>query len=162
KELRPDFAPTRYKLAEAYKCLKRYPEALLEAESVVTLLPRCYQGYKYRGMVWAALGRREAFERDFEQTINLRPNDAEVYNDKASGYRALEDRIGEADAYRKALSFDPDNWLAHLMLSQAYATAGQCDKAFEHYKKAGQRELGTQNAFRQQILDCRARAKQAP
>lgn len=160
KELRPDFAPARFQLAEACRVLDRYPEALLEADAVVSLLPRCYKGYVERGKILALLGRREAFERDFEQAARLRPNDAEVYNDKAEGYEALDACKDVAEASQAAIALDPDNWLAHVRVVSALAQMGRCDEAFDHFHKAKLGELTPDNALGLQILKCRARATQ--
>lgn len=165
KELNPDFGPTRYELSSTYRLLDLYPEMLVEAESLVRLMPRCYDGYSLRGEAWAYLGREEAFERDLETACDLRPNDRDVLYVKAGGYFSLDKWQKAVDMYKDVLKLDENWWPAYCGIGNALLKMGKCDEAIKSYQRAVEIN-GTwtliDTGVQDRIAECRRQMKQSP
>ena len=163
KELNTDFGPTFYWLCWTYNTLWKDPEALVEAESLVRLMPRCYQGYRFRGEAWANLGREEEFERDFETACDLRPNDPDLLIVKASGYLSLEQSQKAVNTYKDAIKLDEDHHLAHYNLAHTLQEMGRYGEAIKAYERAF-KILGRSDFFNIEgrIAECRRQMMQSP
>ena len=160
KELNPDFAPTRFLLGYMYHIVGRYPEALVEAESLVRLMPRCYDSYSLRGEAWAQLGRAEAFERDFEVALELRPNHAPQYIVKSGCYADLGEWGKAVQALQKAIELDANSWMAHYQLANAYEKMSKYEKvivSFQRALKLSDRHSTAGHHVEGRIAECRYR-----
>ncbi len=138
-ELNPDFGPAHCLLSCTYHTMARWPESLVEAESVVRLMPRCYEGYQLRGEAWAAFGREEAFERDFETACGLRPNDCALLIAKALGYSSLGKLQKAADTYKDAIKLNENYsipFIPHYNLGRTLQRMGKYEEAIKSYQKA--------------------------
>jgi tetratricopeptide (TPR) repeat protein len=83
-----------------------------------------------RNKVW---GDRVSLWQD---VVEKSPGKARGYNDLGNAFNraGLLDKADEA--YRKAISLDPDSYDAHNDLGISYAKSGQIDKALEEFNKA--------------------------
>lgn len=174
KELNPEFGPTFHMLSETYHTLGKYPEVLIEAESLVRLMPRCYVGYQLRGEAWAELGRQEAFERDFETACDLRPNDHYLLVHKGLGYAALGQLQKAVETYQDAIKIDENSFVAHNNLGATLGNMGKYDEAIKSYqrsiksyykatKAAGDAGYTSwQSDMERRIAECRRQMRQSP
>ena len=165
KELNPNFGPTFYLLAWTYDVLSKHPEALLEADSLVRLMPRCYAGYQFRGEAWAKLGREVAFERDFETACDLRPNDPDLLIKKAGCYVWLDKLQHAVDTYKDAIKLDEDDALPHYNLGNALQRMGKYGEAIKAYQRALKAAAGGsswQSDIEGRIAECRRQIIQPP
>lgn len=74
RQTNPDFAPAYYRLAYCYRDTKQYPQALVEAEFLVRLVPRCYLAYVLRAGIRSNLDQYEEALEDCRTALELRPN----------------------------------------------------------------------------------------
>lgn len=161
KRLNPDFGPTFYRLSYVYLMTGKYPEALVEAETLVRLMPRCYDGYHLRGGAWAGLGREEAFERDFDTAWDLRPNASDVLEAKANGYYVLDKLQEAADTYNDALKLDETSVSAHVSLGGTLQRLGKYEEAIKSYQTA-LKIIGSDSIIEEYISQCLTQMMQSP
>jgi tetratricopeptide (TPR) repeat protein len=176
KELKRDFAPTFYWLAEMYRMGLKWPEMLLEAEALVKLMPRCWQAYQLRGFAWAALGRAEPFERDFEEAVELSPNNMALLAVQCSGYLELEAHEKAVEKCKEAIAVGPCSgrweqrnlhcWTTYYNLGLAYERLGDYSEASTSYQATLKHPTDSRDIFvqdlQQRIAECRRRLNQLP
>lgn len=102
-QLNPKFSPSFASLAAVYLETRRFPEALVAAEFLVTLVPNCWEAYMLRGKALAELGRISAADEDFSTAARLRPNWFDLYDEAARAYAHNDDRKA-VDAAAKGLA----------------------------------------------------------
>jgi tetratricopeptide (TPR) repeat protein len=62
----------------AYANLKRYSDALTDADSAITLDPNCCSGFLVRGMCYNAMGRLKEAKQSLDRAMALSPHEAEA------------------------------------------------------------------------------------
>lgn len=172
KELNPDFAPTYHLLYGVYRWSGQLPEALVEAEFLVKMMPYCGRAYRNRAEVSELLERYDSAIADYTKAVDLNPSDAESLRNLGGVY-STTGQHGEAIAtYNRALKLHSSCsliWLTHFNLGIEYEKLNNLKRAIYEYElvlkdvkydKDGSFGLDVQS----RIADCRARlaASQEP
>ena len=101
-----------------------------------------------QGREYAEQGELDKAIAEFEQAIELNPNDAVVYNDLAAAYYQ-QGRIDEAiTTWEEAISIDPELADAHYNLGLAYAEQDKFDEAVIKWEKTIQIDPNYANAYK--------------
>lgn len=129
--LKPDFPPAHACLALHHARCGNWPAALLAANEVVRLMPRCAEALAHRAECFRQLGQPDTARLDLEAATRLSPRDGHLNHELA---QVLVD-LGEYDeairSYLTALDCDaPDlRESIHYHLGIAYRKAGNLQKA---------------------------------
>lgn len=165
KELNSEFGPTYFYLTQCYVWREEYPEALLAADSLVRLMPRCYEGYQLRGEAWAQFGRLEKFEDDFKTACLLRPVDPLLLGRMADGYSKLNATDSAIQTYRRAIRLDPNSLGLHTNFGVVLKQTGRYADAVVEFRAALD-HVGDFEAARRMIeehmAECRTRLQRSP
>jgi tetratricopeptide (TPR) repeat protein len=114
----------------------RYAEAALSFNRAVTLQSDLAEGYLFRGRANAALGRAELALDDFSKVIQMRPEGAEAYVDRAAARLGQEDYAGVVADCGEALKRDARIAVAYNMRGQALRHQGNLEGALEDLNRA--------------------------
>jgi len=74
--------------------------------------------------------------RNYEQTVQLKPNDAQAYYDLGIALAAQGDTARALEQYERALEFKPDYADAHVNIGNLLAQQGRLAEAREHFQQA--------------------------
>ena len=142
-ELNPAFAPAFYELSSSYRVLDLEPEALVAAEVLVRLVPRCANAYYERGQAYQHLKRYEAAVADYKTALDMKSHDvpftANLYWLLGFAYRDCGEWQRAIAAYESVISLQPDSWQgcrAHVFLGDIYGDLGRYREALNEYLKA--------------------------
>ena len=159
-ELKPDFSPALYQLSKCYMDYEQYPEALVSAELLARLVPRCSQAYMVRGEAYGYLGRRKAAIKDFQTALDLQPRNPDIYKQFGYTYIQLKDIENAIGAFQAAIKLAPKSFIYHWGLADAYKKGGMYAKAISEYEeviKVG----GPKEWARESIEQCRIFLRQS-
>ncbi|HUB66731.1 MAG TPA: tetratricopeptide repeat protein [Candidatus Methylacidiphilales bacterium] len=96
--------------------------------------PTCWVGYNNFGNILLQKGRVDEAMEQFQNALDIDPNDADVYDNMGEGL-SQKGEIDEAIAqYQKALAINPNNAEAHNNLGNALARQGQWDEAIQQFQ----------------------------
>jgi len=125
-------------LEEGKRFLKanRYSEAVLSFSHALTLRGNLADAYLFRGRANAGLGRMDLAAQDFSKVIQLRPEGAEAYVERAAARLEREDYTGVTADCGEALQRDSRMALAYSLRGRALAHAGSLDRALEDLNRA--------------------------
>ncbi len=108
--------------------------------------------WRRRGRQAAQEGRHQRARDSFAQAARLAPDDALSWSELAAAEGALG-RAREAHlAYEKALTHDPDLWLAHYNLALLLAREGRVDRVCEHLGRGLAALRREQSPYLSQVL----------
>ncbi|MFM2313566.1 MAG: hypothetical protein RLZZ04_2842 [Cyanobacteriota bacterium] len=111
------------------------------------------QVYNNRGITYAKQGDFELAIADFNQAIQINPNDADAYYNRASIYFQLgKDELAIAD-YKRVIEIDPNNAEAYYNRGIAYAKIGKDELARTNLEKAKQLFLAQSDADSAEKVD---------
>jgi tetratricopeptide (TPR) repeat protein len=94
------------------------------------------EAYYYKGIIMYQVGDYDEAIKDYSGAIEIKPDYAYAYNDRASAKRAKKDLAGAIADYEKALSLNPSFVFIYNNLGSAYRLNKNYDKAIEYYTKA--------------------------
>jgi tetratricopeptide (TPR) repeat protein len=94
------------------------------------------EAYYYKGIMSYQISDFDEAIKDYSGAIEIKPDYAYAYNDRASAKRAKNDLTGAIADYEKALSLNPSFVFIYNNLGSAYRLNKQYDKAIEYYTKA--------------------------
>lgn len=167
-ELNPSFSPALSGLAETNLMAWHDPEALVAAEFLVRLVPRCSQAYQIRGNVLARLERLDAALQDLRTAIDLRPNYWAIHNDVGSVYSELGECEKAVQEYEVAIRLQSTLSVEVMCMQNmgvAYEKCGQFEEAIaifvrvlDYWEKNDFSEFWVSNQ-RRRIADCRAKIR---
>lgn len=136
---RPAYAEAHGNLGIVLCSLLRHDEAVAAFERAVALKPDYAEAFNNLGGALRELGRRDAARQAIERAIALAPGRAEFYQNLALSKRFAADdphllaleRLATASSSRPPA----EQMRLHFALGQAYAEAGQHERAFAHLAK---------------------------
>ena len=94
------------------------------------------EAFYYKGIMYYQIGDYDEAIKDYSGAIELKPDYAYAYNDRASAKRAKNDLAGAIADYEKALKLNPELVFIYNNLGSAYRQNKNYDKAIEYYTKA--------------------------
>lgn len=129
--------------ARAYNGLKKYTEAIAEAEQALKISKnKSLNGYFERAVANEGLGNADAANADFARIIDLTEKNQNV-KERATIYAKIADldyqagKMAEGDSnLARAVQLDPSNTNFTIAQGDRYVHAGDYGKAFEYYDKA--------------------------
>ena len=133
-----DSLEAQQSLEEGKRSLKanRYTEAALAFTHALALRGNLADGYLFRGRANAGLGRGDLAIEDFSKVIQLQPERAEAYVERAAARLDQEDYSGAAADCEEVLKRDPRIALAYSMRARSLVHAGSLDRALEDLNRA--------------------------
>lgn len=138
-ELDPQLAEAHVNLALVFAQRKEFALAadhLDRALEIQGSSPAAAYSHYLRGKIYNEQNLPAEAAREFEKTIDLRPNYAEAYLDLGSSRRKLSDNAGSQKAFRKAVELAPANPTARYRLGMQYLRNGKAAQAVEHLREA--------------------------
>ncbi len=90
----------------------------------------------YRGNAYADLGQYEQAIADYNQAIQINPQDAEAYNNRGIAYADLGQYEQATADYNQALQINPQLAEAYYNRGNAYYDLGQYEQAIADYTQA--------------------------
>lgn len=125
-------------LEEGKRFLKatRYPEAVLSLTHALVLRSDLADAYLFRGRANAALGRLDLAVADFSKVIQLRPQGAEAFVERATARLDQEDYPGVIADCGEALQRDSRIALAFSLRARALRQTGNPEQALDDLNRA--------------------------
>jgi tetratricopeptide (TPR) repeat protein len=125
-------------LEEGKRFLKatRYPEAVLSFSHALALRSDLVDGYLLRGRANAGLGRLDLAVQDFSKVIQLSPQGAEAFVERAAARLDQEDYPGVIADSGEALKRDSRIALAYNLRGRAFRKTGSPERALEDLSRA--------------------------
>jgi tetratricopeptide (TPR) repeat protein len=141
QQLNPAFALTYESLYYYFDFGEQWEEARVAANALVKLMPRCARAFYMRGRCLAGLHHPAPALEDFQVSLKLNPNDAEVHFDTGNSYVDLEEYDKAVESYNAALRLKfPVRGLCHCAIGNAYEKARKYKQAICAFEEA--RALG--------------------
>ena len=116
--------------------------------------------YANRGLAWSRKGDLDRAIADYDQAINLYPNNVPVYNNRAIAWEAKGDLDRAIADYDRTIALDPANARAYFNRGRAYLSTGALPKALADLTRVG--ELRPQDPFAALWLDIVVRRSHLP
>jgi tetratricopeptide (TPR) repeat protein len=157
--LNPRFSPAYDSLVTGHHVSGAFPEALLAADALVKLVPRCSEAYRKRGECFDELDRPEAALKDFRRAVGLAPSNPKAQCFLGRGYLAAGDYDKAIQASEAALRLNYEPALmCYVNIGTAHKKARRYEKALAAFEQA--RSAGAP-AFicDAEIAECRARMR---
>lgn len=128
---KPDFAPAHACLALHHKHSGDWPAALIAANDLVRLMPRCAEALASRAECFAELGRPESVRQDLEAALRLSPSDGHAHFELAELLARLGEYDEAIDSYQMALNCSAvtSRGRINFRLGVAYRNSGDVGKA---------------------------------
>ena len=132
----PNNANVQENLAVALIRTGRAVAAVPHLDAVLRLDPsRAMEVTQFRGEAALATGRLDEAIADFRRVIQTKP-DAASWNDLASAYASKNDFADAENAYRQAITFDPNHYDARMNFAAMLSRAGRNDEALMQVRAA--------------------------
>ncbi len=143
RQTRPDDLEARLGLADAYRHLELWTEAIALYRGILQTERATADIQIKLGSVLQAVGDLAGAIKAYSEAVSLSmEEDPRPYNNLGAVY-ALENRYGEAEkAYKKALELDPDYGRAYHNLGDLYAAQGKAKPAIRAYQEFIKRWTG--------------------
>ncbi|HTU32304.1 MAG TPA: tetratricopeptide repeat protein [Candidatus Acidoferrum sp.] len=144
-KLNPYYWVNQNKLGAAYARLADYSKALEAFQQVATLEPDIVAGFENVGNMYLQQGKYEESIPYFQKALQVEPYFT-AYSNLGTSYFFLKQYANAVPMFEKAVALNPKNADVILNLADAYAGAGQQDKARATYQQAiaaGFKELQT-------------------
>lgn len=84
-------------------------EGMKSVEMALKLDAKSYEAWMNKGCIYRCLGQLQDAEDCFKKSIQINPDDARAYNDRANVLAELEENESAAFEYLNALERDPTN-----------------------------------------------------
>jgi tetratricopeptide (TPR) repeat protein len=124
-----------------------YAEAVLAFNHALTLKSDLADAYLYRGRANTALGNNEGAIQDFTRVIQLRPQGAEAFVERAAARLEQQDYPGVIADCGDALKRDSRLAIAYNMRATALRETGKPEQALEDLNRAVEIEPQKSNYF---------------
>lgn len=113
----------------------------------ISLVPKYGTYYRLRAKNLCVLGKGDLAKADIVKAIELKPNDALVYEDAGYVYANSNDYPKAVDAFTKAFSLHPHNLALLRKRAMALTQLGQFDKAIADYDYCIAQKMTDEEAF---------------
>jgi len=133
--LKPDFAPGWEQLANCYSNLERKTDALLAADTLVRLMPRCAIAHFTRAKCHRSLQQLDTARADQRTAIELSPLTAMLHYKLAEMLSDVGDYDKAIESFEKALGLGGSPELVQYALGLTHKRAGNLDKAIVAFTK---------------------------
>lgn len=126
---------------------QRFEEAILLLNKAIDKNAKNADAFNARGVALFELGKHNDAMLDYEQAIQLAPQDYRPYFNRAELYRTLKQWKEALEDYNQAIRFAPQ--VADLYLNRGVLEyqQGDLNKAIEDFRKVIQLEPNHKNAF---------------
>jgi len=114
----------------------QYPEAILSFSRALVLRNDLVDAYLFRGRANAVSGHLDLAVQDFSKVIQLRPQGAEAFVERATARLNQEDYPGVIADCEEALKRDPRIALAYSLRGRALSQEGSPERALEDLNRA--------------------------
>ena len=129
----PDF---HNNLGEAYRLLRRFPEAIASYRRALELKPDYVEANNNMGVALAEEGKPGEAAVYCRRALELRPNCAEAHFGLGNALRDLGKRDEAVTCYRRAIELKPHYAEAHCNLGIVLRNLGKLDEAAASYRRA--------------------------
>ena len=111
--------------------------ALNEYSKALELNPKLYQGYNFRGIIYAMKGKEylDLAITDFDKALQINPNYAEAYFSRGLAYKYKENLDEAISNFNKAIEIKPDFIDAYNQRAGAYFKKGLYDRSWDDIHK---------------------------
>lgn len=120
--------------AQLHASARRSSDALSDIAAALNANPYSASAYRLRGLLRHHDGDTNGALADFAKAIALNPHDARPHSHKAAVLLQLNRRTQATAAALQALSIEPGNPLAHLILGAGAFAARDFATAAEHFR----------------------------
>lgn len=137
-ELNPVFSPAYEQLYYHHRLCGNWADAILTADALVRLVPRCGKALALRAESYLALGQPLSARNDLKSATKLSPADGKVWLQLANIHSQLGDYEKAIKSYELALQFGPRTLheTVRFNLGRAYRGAGNPVKAMAEFRTA--------------------------
>ncbi len=134
--IHPDTAAYHANLAEVYRSLGRWNEAIAACHMALQFEPDCVEAHNNLGLVLMVQKQFTQAESHFRDALRARPDFAPAANNLGSALREQKRRAEALLAYREAVRLGPQNPESHNNLGQLLLEEGEVDEALVHCREA--------------------------
>ncbi len=135
--LDPASASTIELLYRYHYFLNQWPEAFLDADALVKLVPHCATAYYDRGFCYYKLNRYDFALADLRESIRLNPLDPQTHYEIACVLKELHEHEKAIDSFNTALFLKHNaDFACHFGIGKVYQDEGKYKQAIRAYEKA--------------------------
>lgn len=128
---------------ELYAWLDLNKIAMRNYLAAITVNPKYYVAYRYRGNLYYKQSNFEKAMEDYQKAIELNPKDYDAYSNIGAVYHSQLNFERAIEEYSKAIELNPNNYKPYNNKGYVYYLQSNYHKAIENYTKAI--ELNTEN-----------------
>ena len=110
--IKPDFAAAYCGIGEAYRCMKRYTDAIAACKKAIAIKPDLTAAYFHMGRAYSNLERYTDAIAAFKKAIALKPDYADAYFHMAQAYEEMKRYADAIAAYKQFLRLEPKGFSA--------------------------------------------------
>ena len=135
----PDYMTTYVNLANCYRSLKDYDNALKNIDIVIHNVQGNYSLINTKGEILLDKKNYQEAMNLFQQVINMNPQFPDAYINIGNCYGSMQDYDNAIIYFKKSLELSPDNPEVYRKLGLSYQNNGDMNTANKYYSK--QKEL---------------------
>jgi tetratricopeptide (TPR) repeat protein len=136
--LRPRYWSGYSRLGAFYYAQRRYADAERMFQQVLLLNPDSWRNHSNLGALYYVQGRTQDAVASYERSLSIRPNYQAASNLGTLYFYDLRDYTRAAEAFRRAVKLDEDEYVVWGNLASALYWAGQRSEAQVAYRKAAE------------------------
>lgn len=133
-DINPDFIPAYLNLADIKLNLNQFSIAALLYKTALKLNPDMVKAHVGLGNSYALMGNQEDAISEFETVEERYPENVNIYSSLAKGYMVLGKDYKAKEMVTKALSLEPKNQIANLLLAKIHVRNEDIPKAINIMK----------------------------
>ncbi len=139
--LNPNFAPAHDSLYNAQAMTEQRAEALLTADKLVQLVPRCPETYCARGSAFKALGELNSALQDYQTAAELSPANLTCHYRLAEIYSKLGLHNKAVESCETVIRLGGESTVVRWWLAAALQNEERFTEAIVHYQEAREQFL---------------------